>query len=67
MSRAMRGRFASVQATMLSVKLRAAVLNLFDTTYFDWPNVRGRQATDPAIDRYSSPGINATVSLSYGW
>ncbi len=50
-----------------SVKLRAAVLNLFDTTYFDWPNVRGRQATDPAIDRYSSPGINATVSLSYGW
>jgi len=50
-----------------SVTLRAAVLNLLDTKYFEWPNVRGRTATDPAIDRYSSPGVSATVSLAYGW
>jgi len=35
--------------------------------YFESPNVRGRLASDPAIDRYSSPGISALVSLSYGW
>jgi hypothetical protein len=32
-----------------------------------WTNVRGRQATDPTIERYSSPGISAVVSASYGW
>ncbi len=47
--------------------LRAGVLNLTDAHYFEWPNVRGRQANDPVIDRYSSPGISAIVSLAYGW
>jgi hemoglobin/transferrin/lactoferrin receptor protein len=47
--------------------LRAAVLNLTDRRYFEWANVRGRLASDPAIDRYSSPGISGLVSLSAGW
>ena len=47
--------------------LRGGVLNLTDATYFEWPNVRGRQATDPTIDRYTSPGISGLVSLAYGW
>ncbi len=50
-----------------SVTLRAGVLNLTNQKYFEWPNVRGRQATDPAIDRYSSPGASGLVSVSYGW
>ncbi|MET0556934.1 MAG: TonB-dependent receptor [Vicinamibacteria bacterium] len=47
--------------------LRAGVLNLTDRKYFEWANVRGRLASDPAIDRYSSPGISGLVSLSAGW
>ena len=48
--------------------LRGGVLNLTDTKdFFEWANVRGRAATDPVIDRYSSPGISALVSLAYGW
>jgi hemoglobin/transferrin/lactoferrin receptor protein len=47
--------------------LRAGVLNLTDATYFEWPNVRGRQGADAAIDRYSSPGRNGLLAVSYGW
>ena len=43
------------------------MLNLTDAKYFEWTNVRGRQATDPAIDRYTSPGISGLVSIGYGW
>lgn len=50
-----------------SLKLRAGVLNLANARYFEWPNVRGRQANDIALDRFSSPGISGLVSLSYGW
>lgn len=49
------------------VVLRAGVLNLTDAHYFEWPNVRGRSAADPAIDRFSSPGISGIASLSFGW
>ena len=49
------------------VMLRGAVLNLTDTTYYEWTNVRGRQSSDPLIDRYSSPGVSGLVSLSYAW
>jgi hemoglobin/transferrin/lactoferrin receptor protein len=49
------------------LKLRLGVLNLTDKKYFEWPNVRGRSATDPTIDRYSSPGISAVASISVGW
>jgi hemoglobin/transferrin/lactoferrin receptor protein len=50
-----------------ALTLRGGVLNLTDSKYFEWTNVRGRQATDPLIDRYSSPGMSGIVSLSYGW
>jgi hemoglobin/transferrin/lactoferrin receptor protein len=50
-----------------SVTLRAGVLNLTDQKYFEWPNVRGRLATDSTIDRYTSPGASGMVSLAYGW
>lgn len=47
--------------------LRGGLLNLTDATYYEWPNIRGRTAGDPVIDRYSSPGISGIVSLGYGW
>ena len=49
------------------VTVRLGVLNVTNARYFEWSNVRGRQATDPVIDRYSSPGISAVVSAAYGW
>lgn len=64
--------FAVVDATTWftlakELKLRAGLLNITDKKYFEWPNVRGLQATDVTIDRYSSPGISAVVSVSVGW
>ena len=47
--------------------LRLGALNLTDTKYFEWWNVRGRQANDPVIDRYSSPGVSFIGSLGYDW
>ena len=47
--------------------LRAGVLNLTDSKYFEWANVRGRSATDTTIDRYSGPGVSGLLSVAYGW
>ena len=47
-------------------QVNVGVFNLTDRTYWDWSDVRGRLATDattnPIIDRYSRPGLNASVS-----
>ena len=45
--------------------LQITVSNLSDATYWTWPNVRGRPADDPAIDRYTSPALNASASVRY--
>ena len=50
-----------------SLTLRFGLLNLTDAKYFEWWNVRGRQADDPVIDRYSSPGLSFIGSLGYDW
>ena len=50
-----------------ALTVRAGVLNLTNARYFDWWNVRGRRAGDPAIDRYSSPGVSFIGSLAYDW
>ena len=50
-----------------SLTFRVGLLNLTDSKYFEWWNVRGRQAHDPVIDRYSSPGISVIGSLGYDW
>jgi hemoglobin/transferrin/lactoferrin receptor protein len=54
-------------AVTRDLTIRAGALNLTDARYWEWPNVRGRAATDPTIDRYTSPGVGGLVSLSYGW
>ena len=46
---------------------RVGLLNLTDSKYFEWWNVRGRLPNDPVIDRYSSPGISVVGSLGYDW
>ena len=50
-----------------AVRLRVGLLNLTDAKYFPWWHVRGRPSDDPVIDRYSSPGRSAVVSLAYDW
>ncbi len=49
------------------LKFRLGLLNLTGAKYFEWWNVRGRQAGDPVIDRYSSPGASVITSLAYDW
>ena len=50
-----------------SFTFRFGLLNLTDAKYFEWWNVRGRNANDPVIDRYSSPGTSVVGSLGYDW
>ncbi len=47
-----------------SLKFRIGLLNLTDSKYFEWWNVRGRQADDPVIDRYSSPGVRTLTEIT---
>ena len=49
------------------MKLRVGVLNATDEAYFESWHVRGRQANDPRLLLYSSPGRNVVASLSYNW
>lgn len=45
------------------VSVNAGVFNLADRTLYAWSDVQGRSATDPAIERFTQPGINASVNL----
>ena len=49
------------------MKLRVGVLNATDEAYFESWHVRGRQANDPSLLLYSSPGRNVVASLTYNW
>ncbi len=49
------------------MKLRVGLLNATDEAYFESWHVRGRQANDPRLLLYSSPGRNVVASLSYNW
>jgi hemoglobin/transferrin/lactoferrin receptor protein len=45
--------------------LRLGLFNLTDREYWSWSTVRGRSATDPGLDRYTQPGFNAGISLTW--
>jgi hemoglobin/transferrin/lactoferrin receptor protein len=45
------------------LRLNAGVYNIADEKYWEWADVRGRPATDAAIDRYSRPGRSVSASL----
>ncbi len=49
------------------IRLRVGMLNATDETYFDSWQVLGRQADDPRLLLYSSPGRNVVASLTYNW
>lgn len=48
-----------------SLSLRAGLFNLTDRKYWAWSNVRGRLASNPALDRFTQPGFNAGASLTW--
>jgi len=46
---------------------RFGVLNLTDSTYWHWSDVRGLSPTDPAIPFLAQAGRSISVSLSLNW
>ena len=49
------------------LRLSAAVFNLTNQKYWDWSAVQGQYANNPAIDLYTSPGVNGRVSLRWSF
>jgi hemoglobin/transferrin/lactoferrin receptor protein len=45
-------------------KVHAGVFNLTDKKYWAWSDVRGFAPTSIVLDRYTQPGINASVNVS---
>lgn len=45
------------------VQLNAGVFNLADRRLYAWSDVQGRSESDPAIERFTQPGRNASVNL----
>lgn len=48
-----------------ATQLRLGLFNLTDRKYWSWSTVRGRSADDPGLDRYTQPGFNAGVSVTW--
>lgn len=48
-----------------ATQLRLGLFNLTDRKVWSWSTVRGRSATDPGLDRFTRPGFNAGVSLTW--
>jgi hemoglobin/transferrin/lactoferrin receptor protein len=46
------------------LRLDLSGFNLADRRWFAWPNVRGRPANDPAIERFSSAGRSVAATLT---
>lgn len=46
-----------------NVRLQAGVFNLLDEKYWRWSSVNGLSATSAVLDRYTSPGRSASLSL----
>ena len=50
-----------------ALTLRAGVLNLTDTTYWAWTDVRGLTPEDPVIPYLSRPGRSFSLGLEMSW
>jgi hemoglobin/transferrin/lactoferrin receptor protein len=46
-------------------RLNFGIFNLTDRQYWEWGDVVAREFDDPALARFTRPGINASVSLRY--
>jgi len=47
------------------LNLRGGLFNLTDRKVWSWSSVRGREADSPNLDRFTQPGFNAGISLSW--
>jgi len=45
--------------------VNVGVFNLTDAKYWEWGDVIGREEGDPALARFTRPGINASASFRY--
>lgn len=45
--------------------LNFGIFNLTDRKYWEWGDLTGRERMDPALNRLTRPGINASVTLRY--
>ncbi len=50
-----------------TLRLHAAAFNLADKTYWHWADVRGRFASDPALERFTRPGRMFSANLKLEW
>ncbi len=48
-----------------NLKLNAGVFNLSDKKYWRWEDVRGLSRNNPGLDRFTQPGRNYALSLSW--
>ena len=48
-----------------NLKLRFAVKNITDESYWDWASVQGKSASDSNLDLFMNPGRNSSVGLKY--
>ncbi|MCW8846124.1 MAG: TonB-dependent hemoglobin/transferrin/lactoferrin family receptor [Gammaproteobacteria bacterium] len=49
------------------LSLQAGIFNIGDKKYWEWGNLHGLAATDPAADFFTAPGRNASLSLIYAF
>ncbi|MGE3665236.1 MAG: TonB-dependent hemoglobin/transferrin/lactoferrin family receptor [Steroidobacteraceae bacterium] len=49
------------------LRVNAGLFNLADRTYWEWSDISGRFANDPALGRYTRPGRSAGVTIKYSW
>lgn len=47
-----------------AVRIRAALLNVFDRRYSEWSDVRGRLANDPSLPLFVRPGRSVTAGVT---
>jgi hemoglobin/transferrin/lactoferrin receptor protein len=45
--------------------MNVGIFNLTNRQYWEWGDVAGRELNDPALNRFTRPGINASMSLRY--
>lgn len=49
------------------LRVNAGLFNLTDRTYWEWSDVGGRFASNPALERYTRPSRTAGVTIRYSW
>ena len=48
-----------------NLKLRFAIKNITDESYWNWSSVKGKSANDANLDLFMNPGRNTSVGLKY--